>query len=233
MSVFISLGIIVLSILIMTFLTLTSGVFALFNHYAYGKYSRKKAETLTFYFILGYETMSSCVFLSVYLLVAIAVADLSHLGTNIMTWILLGIIIALAFISLFFYYRRGPGTRLFIPRTIATSLLHHAKTAKTRSDAFTLGALSSTPELIFTLPLYIITSAEILQLSTTHPGSSLLTVFYIVVPTIPLFIERWRFHLGHNLADAARSRVHNKNFTRFFLCLNYFLIAFLIISFRF
>ena len=177
--------------------------------------------------------MSSCIFLSVYLLVAIAVADLSHLGANIMTWLLTGIVIALAVISLFFYFRPGPGTRLFIPRKIANSLFYHAEHVKTRSDAFTLGALSGTPELIFTLPLYIITSAEILQMSTTHPSSLLLTVLYIVVPTIPLFIERWRFYLGYNLAEAARSRVHNKNFTRFILCLNYLLIAILIICFRY
>ena len=217
----------------MTFLSLSHGVFAIFNHYAYGKYSRKKAETLTFYYILGTETVSSCIFLSVYLLVALVVADLPHLGANILTWILTGITIALALISFFFYFRPGPGTQLFIPRRIAKSLTQHAKAVKTRSDAFTLGALANTPELIFTLPLYIITSAEILRMSIAHPSSPLLTIIYIVVPTIPLFIERWRFHLGHNLAESARTRVHNKNFTRFFLCLNYLLISILIITFRF
>lgn len=217
----------------MTFLSLTHGVLVLFCHYTYGKYSRKKAETLTFYFILGFETMSSCIFFSTYLLVALVVSDFFHIGANVLTWLLTGIIVALAFISLFFYFRPGKGTKLFISRRVANSLNLHAKTAKTRSDAFTLGALSSTPELIFTLPLYIITSAEILQMSSAHPSSSLLTIIYIVAPTIPLFVERWQFHRGHNLADAERSRVRNKSFTRFFLCFNYALIATIIILFRF
>ncbi len=232
MSVLVSVGIILLAVLIMSFLTLSSGAYALFCHYAYGRFSRKRASEYTFLFILGTEITSSCIFLSTYTLVAVVIADLSHLGIDIITWFLTGIMFALSIVSLFFYYHRGEGTRLFIPRKIANSINYHAKTAKARSDAFVLGALCSTPELIFTLPLFVITSGEILQLSISHPSNSLLTIIYIVVPIIPLLITRWLYHKKHNLAVIQRSRVHNKNFTKFILCTSYLLIAILLICFR-
>ena len=62
--------------------------------------------------------------------------------------------------------------------------------------------------------------------------SNLLTILYIVLPTIPLFIIRWRFQAGRNLADIERSRIKDKNFTRFILCLGYVSIAVLFIYFR-
>lgn len=232
MSVLASLGILILSMLIMAFLTLTPGVYALFCHYTYGKYSERKASDFTFFFILGAETLASCLFLCTYLLVAIAVADLSHLGTNIITWIMVGILFALSIASVFLYYRHGSGSQLFISRKIAKSLDYHARTAKTRSDAFVLGALACTPELIFTMPLFVVTSAEILQMSTVHISSALLTVLYIIIPIIPLFILRWQFAHGHNLAEIARSRVSSKFFNRLVLCVSYLTIATLIICFN-
>ena len=54
----------------------------------------------------------------------------------------------------------------------------------------------------------------------------------IVIPTIPLFITRWKFQLGHNLANIQRSRVKDKNFTRIILSLIYTAIAVLFIYFR-
>ena len=232
MSVFIPLAVLALAILIMTFLNLTPGVYALFSHYCHGKYHKKKAQDFSFFFILGAEITASCLFLSTYLLVAIFIADLPHIAINCIIWILIGLLFALALASLFFYYRPNKGTQLFIPRRIANCYNFHARNAKTRSDAFCLGALSGIPELLFTLPLYIITSGEILKMSSTHPASSLLTVLYIVIPIIPLFVTRFHFRHGYNLADIERSRVHNKNFTRIILCVSYLLIATLITCFR-
>ena len=232
MSVFIPLAILALAILIMTFLNLTPGVYALFCHYCYGKFDKKKTQDFSFFFILGAEIVASCLFLSTYLLVAIVIADFSRDVINYIAWVLVGLFIALAIASLFFYFRRGDGTRLFIPRKIAACYNAHAKNAKTRSDAFCLGALSGIPELLLTLPLYIVTSGEILKMSSSHPGSSLLTILYIVIPIIPLFIMRFNYHHGNNLADIERSRVRNKIFTRAIMCVSYLLIAIIIICFR-
>ena len=218
--------------LIMIFLQLSSGVFALFCHYKAGKYSKKKASLLEVFFILGAETIAACLFLCCYYLSYVLFFSSPRPETGIFAWIAVGMLAVLAIASCFFYYRKGPGSRLFIPRKIAHSLNRHAKTVKTRSDAFTLGALSGTYELPFTLPLYLITAVEIMEMNTEYFSSNILTVLYILTPTIPLLIIRWTFRAGHNLADIARTRVKDKNFIRFILAFSYFTIAVLIICFR-
>ena len=218
--------------LIMASLQLQPGVFALFYHYASGKFSKARTSDITLFFILGVETSTALLFLSVFYVSNALFLYQFRPETGFFTWIIIGILIALTFISSIFYYRSGPGTRLFISRKCADNLNTHARTAKTRSDAFTLGALSSICELPFTLPLYIITSIEITETSILTFPSYLLILFYILVPTIPLFIIRWRFQTGYNLANIERSRIKNKNFTRLILSFSYFAIAALLIYFR-
>ena len=232
MSVFVSVGIVVLAMLIMVFLQLSSGVFALFCHYASGRFSRKKASRLGIFFILGVETIAACLFLCCYYFSYILFFGNTRPETGIFAWIAVGVLVALAVVCCFFYYRKGSGSRLFVPRKVTYSLDRHAKEVKTRSDAFTLGALSGTYELPFTLPLYFITAVEIMEMSAEYFSSSLLTVFYILAPTVPLLIVRWTFHVHHNLAEIARARVRDKGFVRFILTFSYITVAVLIICFR-
>lgn len=218
--------------LIMIFLQLPSGVFALFCHYAAGKYSKKRASILEIFFILGAETIAACLFLCSYYFSYILFFGSSRPETGIFAWIAVGMLIVLAVASFFFYYRRGAGSRLFIPRKAAHSLNRHAKEVRTRSDAFVLGALSGTYELPFTLPLYLITAVEIMEMNAEYFSSNLLTILYILTPTVPLLVIRWTFRAHRNLADIMRTRVRDKNFIRFILAFCYITIVILIISFR-
>lgn len=232
MSFFIPLGIVILAMLIMGSLQLVPGVFALFYHYSLGKYSKKQASILSLYFILGAEVVAACLFLSCFYLAYVFFFGFARPETSFFAYFIAGILIALGIMSLCFYFRRGSGTRLFIPRKTAVALDYSARTAKTRSDAFMLGALSGTYELVFTLPLYILTAVEIMEMNVDYFPSNLLTIVYILVPTIPLFFIRWRFQTGHNLADIMKSRTRDKTFTRFILAFSFFTIAILIICFR-
>ena len=232
MSIFISLGIVILSMLIMAFLQLTPGVFTLLYHYALGNFSKRKASYLSLFFILGVEVITTCLYLSIFYLTCIFFFDNLHPETSILFWALAGILIALGIISFFFYFRKGTGTKLFIPRKYAKALDYSASTVKTRSDAFMLGAITGTYELIFTLPLYLVTCVEIMKMGVVGFSSNLLTIIYILIPVIPLFFIRWQFQSGFNLADIERSRIKDKTFTRFLLALCYIMIAILIICFR-
>lgn len=232
MSVFVSVGIVILAMLIMIFLQLTSGVFALFCHYAAGKYSKKRASIMEIFFILGAETIAACLFLCCYYFSYILFFGNSRPETGIFAWIAVGMLVVLAVCSLSFYYRKGRGSRLFIPRKVAHSLNRYAKKAKTRSDAFALGALAGTYELPFTLPLYLITAVEIMEMNAEYFSSNILTVLYILTPTVPLLVVRWTMKAQHNLADIMKSRVKDKNYIRFLLAFSYLTIAILIISFR-
>lgn len=232
MSVFISIGILVLSMLILIFLQLAPGVFALTYHYTLGKFSKNTASFLTLFFIIGVEIISTCIFLSTYYLISLLFFSGFQPETSILTWILAGILIALGFLAFFYYYRPGPGTRLFISQKYAKGLKYSAKTIKTKSDAFVLGVMSSVSEFIYTFPLYILASIEIVRLSFQNISINLFALLFVLAPLLPLFIIRYKFQAGYNLADIIKARTKNKFFTRFILSFNYIIIAILILCFR-
>jgi len=232
MSVFSSVGIIIIAMLIMASLQLVPGVFALFHHYTSGKYSKKRTSRLSLFFILGAEVISACLFLFSYYIAYFFFLDKPRPEHSVFAWFGIGVLIALSIASFFFYFRRGKGTQLFIARSFAKALDESAKSAKTRSDAFTLGAVSSTCEILFTLPLYIITAIEIIELSSENFTSDILTIIYILTSAIPLFITYYLFHSGRNLADIERTRVKDKTFTRLLIGFSYLIIAILIIHFK-
>lgn len=232
MSFFVSLGIVIVAMLIMACLQLQPGVLALLNHYASGKYSKNHTSELTLFFILGSEAVAAFLFVCCFFIANSLFLYQFRPETSLFAWVIVGMLVSMALMGFTCYFRKGPGTQLFISRKCARNLEKHAKSAKTRSDAFTLGAFSNICELPFTLPLYIVTSLEITEMSVEFSPSHFLTLLYIMVPTIPLFAMRLKFKLGYNLADIERSRVKDKIFTRLILCFSYVTITILFIYFR-
>ncbi len=232
MNIFASLGIVILAMLIMGSLQLTPGVFALFYHYTLGKFSKSKASYLSLFFILGTEIISACLFLFSYYLTYVFFLGKFRPEHTVFAWIAVGVLIALSIGSFFFYFRWEKGTKLFVARSFAKALDDYARNIKTRSDAFALGAFASTCEIIFTLPLYIITAVEIIEMSCENYTSDFLTIIYILTAAVPLFVVRWLFKSGRNLADIQKTRAKDKNFTRLILGFSYLMIAILIICFK-
>ena len=218
--------------LILVFLQLTPGVFALTQHYALGKFSKNNASFLTLFFIIGVEIISACIFLSTYYLISLLFLVGFQPETSILTWALAGILIALGFLSFFYYYRPGPGSKLFISQKYAKGLKYGAKTIKTKSDVFVVGVMSSISEFIYTFPLYVLASVEIVRLSFQGISINLFALLFILAPLLPLFIIRYKYQAGYNLADIIKNRTKNKFFTRFILSFNYIIIAILILCFR-
>lgn len=229
MSSIISLGIVILSMLILAFLQLTPGVFALFRHYANGRFSRKKAAMLSTFFAIGTETVAASLFICALLSANAFFFYSPRPETGFLSWILVGILLALALICLLCYYRSGTGSQLFIPRRCAAALENYAASATTRSDAFVLGALSGVLELPFTLPLYLISAIALIQLTAAFGPSDLLAIPFILAPTAPLFALRLRFRTNYNLADIMRARAHDKVFIRILLVFSYVSLAILFI----
>ncbi|MBR2855468.1 hypothetical protein IKE99_00805 [Candidatus Saccharibacteria bacterium] len=234
MSVFISVGIVILAMLIMASLQLVPGIFALFSHYAIGKFQRTKASTLALWFILGAEIITVIFFIiAVYLSYILFLNDLDP-RNNVLTWIFAGILIALSLASFFFYFRHphSKDTELFIPRSFAKAFDKRARSAKSPSDAFALGAFSNIPELIFTMPLYIITATEIVYSHAEYFADDFMTILYILISTVPLFVLYHSFRSKRTLADVMHSRIRDKTFHRLCLSFSYLTIAILIICFR-
>ncbi len=229
MSIITSIGIVILSVLIIASLQLTSGIFALFFHYALGKFSKAKAANLAIFFIIGVEVVTAFLFLAIYYLTCIIFFDGISFENNSIIWLLIGIMIILGLTAPIFYFRRGTGTKLFIPRRYARALDQSARITKTKSDAFLLGLSAGASELFFTLPLFMASSIAIIKVNIVSPIGNPLSLAFVLSPLIPLFIIYWLYRSGHNLADIGRLRTHNKLFIRFILCSGYLLLAILLI----
>ncbi len=232
MSIFVSVSILVFSMLIIAFLKLVPGVFAYFYHYASGKYSTKKTNDLSIFFIFGVETLSALIFILLNLILFALTYTTIDLSNEIFLWTIAGLLFALGLAFFCFYFRRGFGTKLFISRRSATDFENKAKLVKNRSDAFVLGFISGIPELLFTAPLYLIVLISITKnFILVLPRSLILTAFILIIVS-PLFFLYVYFKNGNNLANYLRSRIKNKTFFRFFVSILYFLLAILIIMFE-
>lgn len=211
------------------FLELSPGLFAIFYHHALGKTSLKKADDRSLSFILGVEICTAAIFLITYLAVSFFAVQRDFMNTAFL-WIMAGIFLLEAIVSFFFYFKKSKkhgknSTALFISRPTAKNLEHHAKTAKNRSDTIILGFITTALELFFTLPLYIICSVEILNVSAT--SGFVFIIAYIVIATIPLFTIRTLFRTDRNLAEIQRFRVKKKPYTRLVISLSYLALSIL------
>lgn len=234
MSVFTSLIIVLLAMLIQSFLELSPGVFAIFYHYNLGKTTAKKADDQALSFILGTEICVAIVFLATYITTNFFITKDGKLDP-IFIWTMSGIFLLEAIFSFFFYYKPARfqklttkkalknSTMLFLPRSFASSLIYHIEHTKNRSSTIILGLVTCALELILTLPLYIIVSICIYYLSPN--SNSVFIIAYIILATIPLFAIRTFFRTDHNLADIERLRVKKKLPTKFVISISYLVIA--------
>ncbi len=217
--------------LIMMLLQLKPGFFSLFSHYVYGKYTQKAASTANLCFIFGVETFTALVFILIYFVISSAFLTFSGLTSDLVLWLIAGILLTLSIVFPFYYYRKGHGTKLFISRSLAHNFDSKARLASSNSDAFLLGFISSVPELIFTLPLYILVAIEIMLSSDLLVIRALLALGFILINIAPLLAICFATDSGYHLASIQRFRVKSKPFIRLFVSILYLLIASLIIIF--
>ena len=208
MSIVISVIILILSMLISFCMQLPSGTFALFYHYALGKTNSKKADDQSLSFILGAEIFVTIVWLFIYFLTFTFFYNFPDFN-NIFLCIMSGIFLAEALITFFFYYKKGKkSTALFISRSLAAGITNRIKKAHTRSDCILIGAFIGAFELLFTLPLYLISTNVLLNFPALP--RIFFIAFYVLFSVLPLFIVRYAFRLNNNLADIERFRVKIK-----------------------
>ena len=232
MSIFTSLSIVVISMLIIASLKLVPGVFGLFYHYALGKYSARKVSDLSIFFIFGVEILPALIFILLNLILFALSFTAINLSSEIFSWTMAGLLIALGFAYFCFYFRSETGTKLFISRRSAANFEQKAKLVKNRSDAFILGFVSGIPELIFSLPLYLLVLISVTKDFAQMFPPSLIIAPFILITICPLFFVYAYFRSGNNLANFLKLRIKNKLFFRLFTSILYLLLAILIIFFR-
>ena len=226
MSALTSLSFIILAMLIQSFLQTSPSVFAIFYHHNLSKTSKKKADDRSLSFILGVEIAVSIIFLITYFAITFLFPEKNFLNP-IFLWIMSGIFFIETVFMLFFYFRLGKKfkktTKLFVPRHIANKIVYLSEHTKKRTDAVILGILTVLIELIFTLPLMVISSIGILNLSPRF--GFIFIIAYIIIATLPLFTIRTLFYRSHNLATIQRFRAKNKMLFRLIISISYLALA--------
>lgn len=112
-----------------------------------------------------------------------------------------------------FYYRRNPGTTLWIPRGMARYLSDRTKNTKSSAEAFSLGLTTVIAELIFIFAPMIISALAMLQLEPVLQVAAV--VVYTCVSLLSLLIVNGLIGSGHKLSAIQKWRESNKRFLQF------------------
>lgn len=219
MSFLASLEIGILATLILTFLQLKTGIFAMLYHFASGKKGKRYADVLTFYYMVGILLITA----------PLATVFLSIPDSSTFRTIMASICFALAFLALAFYFRYKKGSQLYLMRTTVTVLNAGAKKARW-IDALMLGIASGIVEFIFTVPVYLIVAVEINNIDRIDLQAAIV-IAEVLAGIIPVLLYHSFFWRGLNIADIGKLREKNKDFYRYVLFICYMSIGLILINF--
>lgn len=211
MDILSSLSAIGLIALIHASFQLSVSVLTLLGGHSLGaKLSRRRTTRLLSSFVAGAAVMTL-------LLVSFAsLLTLHLLGATppLLAWaIVSGIVLGIGVAVWLFYYRPGPGTSLWIPRSFARHLSGRSQRTSHGAEAFSLGMTSVVSELVFILPTILLSALILVSLPSLWQLVGL--VVYTVVSLSGLVIVWMLIGGGHSLSRIQRWREKNKRFLQF------------------
>lgn len=112
-----------------------------------------------------------------------------------------------------FYYRREPGTSLWIPRSIARYIMQRTKATKSSAEAFSLGMSSVVGELLFSIAPLIVAALVIIGLEPHWQLAGI--AVYTALSLLSLGIVTMLIGGGHKISQIQRWRETNKRFLQF------------------
>lgn len=124
-----------------------------------------------------------------------------------------GLMIGLGVAVWVFYYRRNPGTSLWIPRGMARYLSDRTKSTKSSAEAFSLGLTSVVAELIFIFAPMAVSALAMMELDSL--GQIAAVIIYTCISLISLIIVNGLIGSGHKLSSIQKWRESNKRFLQF------------------
>ena len=124
------------------------------------------------------------------------------------------LMIALGVAIWVFYYRRGRGTALWIPRSFADYLAKRTKKTKNSAESFALGMASVAAETIFIIGPVIAASLAIITLPDFMMQIAGVGL-YVTVSILPLAVMVALVGAGRNIASLQQWRESHKRFLQF------------------
>ena len=137
-----------------------------------------------------------------------------------------GLLLGLSVAIWIFYYRREPGTSLWIPRAMARYLLDRTKATRITAEAVALGMTSVLAEALFIVGPVIVAGLVIIELT---PALQLAGVMlYGLISLMPFLFVTARISGGHSIGKIQLWRINNKGFLQFISGLGLIVLAFYI-----
>lgn len=195
-------------------LTLLSG------HTIGAKRSRLRTLKLTTGFMLGAGIMT------ILLLCTSALLAYFFIDSNqlILFWtIACGLLVGVGLAVWLFYYRRGNGTSLWIPRSFATMLASRSKKTTHTAESFSLGSTSVFTELLFIIAPIFVTTLVLIHLPAVWQLVGILT--YTLISLSSLAIVWALIGSGHKLSHIQKWREDNKIFLQIAAGFGLFILA--------
>lgn len=206
-----SLAIIALAGLIHASFQLSISTLTLLGSQALGaRSSSKKLMKLVTSFVFGVSVITLLILSSMAMWLQMA------LGNTVppIAWAAIcGLLFGLGVAVWLFYYRRGPGTSLWLPRELARYLLDRSRATKHSAEAFSLGMTSVVAEIIFISAPMIVSGLILIQLNPAWQLMGIAT--YIFTSLLPLLLVASHISSGHSLASTQKWRESNKGFLQF------------------
>jgi len=211
MGIPISLTIIAFAALIHASFQLSVSMLTMLSSHAIGaKHTQRKLLGLTTNFVFGAGLIT------LLLLSGLTFMLMSAFGTNTpqIIWAgACGLLFGVAISVWMFYYRRGKGTALWIPRGVADYLHDRTKATKMNAEAFGLGVSSVIGEILFIIAPLAIGALTIISLPDIWRLVGL--GIYTVISLSSLVIVWMLIGGGHTLGRIQKWREDNKYFLQF------------------
>ena len=220
-------GTILLSATVHASLQLGLGALLLLYHASLGKHIKKKTKQLASNYILGTALLVALIVSATAFVIGTTTA--SSLSTEALA-IIVGILLILAVIIWFFYYKSRRSTELWLPKSVARYISGRAKLTESNTEAFSLGMLSSLAEMPFSMVLMILAGNSIIGLPVELQILGVLIYTFIAV--LPLFILRFSIRRGNTVVDIQKWRMKNKEFLKVMTGVGFMTLAIFIVGFR-
>lgn len=118
----------------------------------------------------------------------------------------------IALLTILFYYRRGRGTRLWLPRPAAEYITERAKKTRSSVEAFALGATTALTELPFAIaPLAMV---GFVTQGIASERWLALSVLYALAVCAPLAFVAFYISSGHAVSSVQRWREQSKDYLK-------------------
>ncbi len=135
-----------------------------------------------------------------------------------------GFLVGLSAAVWLFYYRKEPGTSLWLPRGLARYLLNRTKKTRVTAEAIALGMTSVVAEILFIAGPIAVTALLLLQLKPQWQVAGI--AIYAVTSLLPFLFVAARISGGYNISKVQRWRANNKGFLQFIAGCGLIVLAF-------